>query len=134
MMSTRLRKIVSMLAVLAALSVVGVVAMTQLQRAETARAQPPEAASQRASGGSLTLDTFREIARGASPGVVNINTEKIVKRPAMPDALRQFFGDEWFGPQGGRAEKQKQTSLGSGFVIAKEGYILTNRHVVEGAD
>ncbi len=133
-MSTRLRTIVSILAVLAALSVIGVVAMTQLQRPETAQASPPESANLPRGGAPLTFDTFRDIARSASPGVVNINTEKIVKRPAIPDAFREFFGDQWFGPQGGRGEKQKQMSLGSGFVIDKAGYILTNRHVIDGAD
>ncbi|HET7291538.1 MAG TPA: Do family serine endopeptidase, partial [Vicinamibacteria bacterium] len=58
------------------------------------------------------------------------------------DPFRDFFGDEmmerFFGPQGrgdgGRSERETQRSLGSGFVIDKDGYILTNRHVIEGAD
>jgi serine protease Do len=76
--------------------------------------------------------------------VVNINTSQVVSRSRRGDPFRDFFGDDlmdrFFGPQapegrgGGRPERQTTTSLGSGFVIDKEGYILTNRHVVDGAD
>ena len=53
--------------------------------------------------------------------------------------MERFFGqpapDREEAPQGrGRERRQTQTSLGSGFVIDKDGYILTNRHVIEGAD
>jgi serine protease Do len=77
------------------------------------------------------------LARGLTAGVVNINTSKVVKRPRSRDPFHDFFGDDadrFFGPQGGGPDRQSQRALGSGFVIDKAGYILTNRHVVEGAD
>jgi serine protease Do len=98
---------------------------------------PPAPAEVPRAGGALTLDTFRDVARRETPGVVNINTKKVVKRSRGRDPWHDFFGDDlmerFFGP-GGRPEARTQRSLGSGFVVDKAGYILTNRHVIDGAD
>jgi serine protease Do len=83
------------------------------------------------------------MARMQTAGVVNINTKRTVKRRSS-DPFREFFGDDlmerFFGPQGDaprggdRPRNQTQRSLGSGFIIDGQGHILTNRHVIEGAD
>ena len=84
---------------------------------------------------------FSELAKDARFGVVNIRTVKTVKGGGR--VFRHFFGNPFggkepfhnFGPfSNERTPDFKQRSLGSGFIIDREGYIVTNNHVIEGAD
>lgn len=138
-MNTRTRTIASFFSIAMAAMLVGAVVHSQM-RPETALARPAEAAAAETAArprGPLTLDTFRDVARLQTNGVVNISTSKVVRGGNPHEGLREFgddFMERFFGPQGGNPRPQTQRSLGSGFVVDKEGYILTNRHVVEGAD
>ncbi|MGE5027285.1 MAG: Do family serine endopeptidase [Betaproteobacteria bacterium] len=82
--------------------------------------------------GVLKSGSFSVAARKAMPTVVNIFTSKEIpapRNPFMDDPLfRRFFGDRSDG------EPQRASSLGSGVIASREGYILTNHHVVEAAD
>ncbi|MGJ8622563.1 MAG: Do family serine endopeptidase [Yoonia sp.] len=82
--------------------------------------------------------TFADLAEQISPAVVNITTSTTIAgrtgpRGLVPDGspFEDFFNDLDRGPGEGT---RRSSALGSGFVISADGYIVTNNHVIEGAD
>jgi serine protease DegS len=77
--------------------------------------------------------SYADAVEKAVPAVVNIHTAKVITHrvhPLLKDPVfQQFFGDSF-----ARERKEIQTSLGSGVLISAQGYVLTNNHVIEGAD
>ena len=101
------------------------------QVVEIIESAAPNISSNLSFGGPISYADAVEIA---APSVVNVHTTKVVVQHGIPlfnDPLfRRFFGEN-FPTQ---PKQREETSLGSGVIINDHGYILTNNHVIEGAD
>ena len=152
MLSNRKSTVFYLLLIVVASVMVGMVLASRLDLSPTSSAQNVAAPPINSAPitGQIGANTFRDIAKSVSPAVVNIRTESRQKTQDLSDFFGGGGGDDLFdrffggggGPQG-RGQGQRQApprerdqvvqAAGTGFIIDKAGFILTNNHVIEGA-
>ena len=149
-MSTRKTTLFYAILIAVASLAVGMVIASRLDLTPTSSAQMVAMPAMNSAPLSGTIDatTFRNIAKQQIPTVVNIRTESRQRTQDLTeffgggggdDLLRRFFGGQV--PDGSQRPRRRQPpqgqlteGAGTGFVIDKAGFILTNNHVIEGAD
>jgi Do/DeqQ family serine protease len=118
--------------------IIGIAIWSNLNFPSTAHTQEAKISKEAVDILSRVGEAMAEVASAVKPAIVNISTTHSVKVQGMPEPFlndpffRKFFGEEFRHLE--KPREQKRTSLGSGVIVDRDGYILTNYHVIKDAD
>ena len=104
--------------------------------ATPANAQTASSDTKVVPGGQAALTySYAPIVKQAAPAVVNVYSSRMVKQQAYPPFFDDPFFRRFFGNPGSNGERSRiQKSLGSGVIVDASGFVVTNAHVIDGAD
>ncbi len=134
------RKYIALLSKCLALSVI-VILTVSFSTANIASAREKVISQESIKTLSRLSEALSDVAEAVRPAVVNISTTSIETMENQPlgdmfndPFFRHFFGDQFGGGHPGQKRTYKSSALGSGVIVSENGYILTNNHVVKGAE